>query len=361
MDVISLGKASQALNKVKDLNDNVVAPLAESRFPTVDARLDWLEGQAGKIKAANSKQQDLSKGTFTNTEVSGGKIQLKSMAVDPKYVYEQYNVSYTWSAEVTTNDGFQNGAYPNGYPSHAYDDIIGYSVSGTQVTGMTTSGTRWFSINNGTDVRSIRHASVTPGSGSTYYTSTRTKITNQGSLVGIVNAPDGTYPDNGIASDGFWYVKQGIAGAYATQGTWESPIIDCGDGWLDTTAVDIIKNTIATGTICTLEISSSADGITFTPYATFDPAHVPQVRYVKIRATLSATAGATTPVALDFNQGDAQNTFTLDSQVVADGKLALKTSYSIPAVDSGVAGSGEVYSFTIDRNSYKSIEKVSVT
>lgn len=68
MDVISLGKATQALNAIKDLNDNIIAPLAEGRFPTVKERLDWLEAQASKTTATSSSSIDLSQGTFSNTE-----------------------------------------------------------------------------------------------------------------------------------------------------------------------------------------------------------------------------------------------------------------------------------------------------
>jgi len=79
MDVISLSKANKTLSKIKQLDESVVAPLAEDRFPTIDARLDWLEGQAEKIKAENSKKIDLNQGIFNNTELKNGKIQLKEI------------------------------------------------------------------------------------------------------------------------------------------------------------------------------------------------------------------------------------------------------------------------------------------
>ncbi|OXB94742.1 hypothetical protein [Parageobacillus galactosidasius] len=78
MDVISLSKANKTLNKIKQLDESVVAPLAEDRFPTVDARLDWLEGQADKIRVENTIQIDLSLGVFNNVELnSDGSLRLK--------------------------------------------------------------------------------------------------------------------------------------------------------------------------------------------------------------------------------------------------------------------------------------------
>lgn len=94
MDVLSLGKANQVLRKIKDLNDTVLAPLAESRFPTVDARLDWLEGQANQLKVQRISQVDLSKGTFDNTELVNGKIQLKMIQTG------QYAVSGTYETPI---------------------------------------------------------------------------------------------------------------------------------------------------------------------------------------------------------------------------------------------------------------------
>jgi hypothetical protein len=229
MDVISLGKASQALNKTKDLDINVVAPKAEGRFPTVDARLDWLEAQAGKIKATSSKQLDLTIGTFTNTEVAGGKIQLKAFGTN----------------------------------------------------------------------------------------------------------------------------------AYATSGTWESPIIDLGEGWINTSLVDVVKQIATPTTDISLEVASSQDGMSFTNYESLDPTTPPQARYVKIRASLSAQAGPGEATNLDFNNQDPQNTFTLDDKLVADGQLKFKTRYTSAMTNEGAVGTGTVLSAVIDKTQFKSIKKVS--
>lgn len=230
MDVISLGKASKALRAIQSLNDTVVAPLAEGRFSTVDARLDWIEGQASKMKVETSQLVDLSKGTFIGTELIDGKIQLKAIAV----------------------------------------------------------------------------------------------------------------------------------GMYPLSGTWESEIIDCGYDWVQMKTIDIVKNISATGVDVLIEVCSSSDKTTFTSYASLNASEPPQNRYIKVRATLSAPAMATEAISLDFNQLNSQNTFSLGSQTTADGQLRLKTSYSYIMQNEGALGVGTLFSQTIDRGNFKTIEKVSV-
>ena len=78
MDILSLSKANKTLKQIKQLDESVVAPLAEDRFPTVDARLDWLEGQTEKIHVENTIQIDLSLGIFNNVELNPyGSLRLK--------------------------------------------------------------------------------------------------------------------------------------------------------------------------------------------------------------------------------------------------------------------------------------------
>lgn len=77
MDVISLGKAVQTLRDIKELNDEILGKEAEKHFKTIDHRLDWIEGQADKMHVENNYKVDLSQGTFHNTELVDGKLQLK--------------------------------------------------------------------------------------------------------------------------------------------------------------------------------------------------------------------------------------------------------------------------------------------
>jgi hypothetical protein len=226
MDILSLGKASKVLRTIQNLNDQVVAPLAESRFPTVDARLDWLEGQASQLKAENSLQVDLSKGTFTNTELVNGKIQLKTIQT----------------------------------------------------------------------------------------------------------------------------------GQYQPSGTYESPILDLGEGWYETKAFDLTKVINVGSTNTTFEISTSIDGVTFSAYASLV---MQQSRYVKIRASLSSTPLPAEVNTYQYNQ-PAENKVTLNEYVLADGDIKLKKDYTYTSEDVSVDVEGKIIQTYIPKTLFKSLNTLEV-
>lgn len=94
MDIVSLGKANKALKEMQDLDQNVIGRKAESRFNSIDARLDWLEQQAAKLKVKSSWEVDLSKGVFDDTTFIDERFQLKPVN-DDSYVSEG-----VWESEV---------------------------------------------------------------------------------------------------------------------------------------------------------------------------------------------------------------------------------------------------------------------
>jgi len=386
MDILSLSKASQVLRQIKGLDNNTVAPLAEDRFPTVDARLDWLEGQAAKVKVANSKQLDLSQGAFTNTELVNGKIQLKNLGSTIQKGTINHALGATGIVATTMNASTLGAGNPVNNLNNIFDgNPSTYASSSASNSNMikslvftisqkvnpylikitedgtskaTMNGIQFYGYNSVTsswDLLTPVAQNFTIGSFETLSFNVSTnQLYDQYKMVttGTSNNSGSEIRINEIEI----YAMEGSQ--YVTSGTWESPVIDNGDGWLDTTAIDIIKNSTATGTNVKLEICSSTDGTTFTGYVLFDPANVPQTRYVKIRATLLAPEGVATSKTLNFNQGDTQNTMTLNSNVLADGSLHLQTNYSLPVKDEGVCGSGEMYSVTLDKTQFKSIEKV---
>jgi hypothetical protein len=102
MDIISLGKASKVLRDIQKVDEEIVAKKAESRFLSVDARLDWIEAQASQIMAENSMEVDLSQKTFDDTVLKDGSIQLRELAP------EKYVGNGTWeSGIVDMGEGWQ--------------------------------------------------------------------------------------------------------------------------------------------------------------------------------------------------------------------------------------------------------------
>lgn len=228
MDILSLGKASKALKQIKNLDEEIVGKKAESHFITVDERLDWIEAQAGKLHSDRTLQVDLSKGTFKDTELVDGNIQLKSSGLS--------------------------------------------------------------------------------------------------------------------------------ALTYLPSGTYESPVIDLGEGWHKTKIIDVVKQ-INTGTTdCVTDICTSTDGITFSPYESLANQ---QARYVKIRATLSANPLPTEVNTYEFNQ-PAGNKVALNEYVLADGDLRLKTDYSYTSEDVFNESDGKIIKTRIPASLFNKINTLEV-
>ena len=79
MDISSFGKASKVIREIDNLNQKVIGEKAESHFLNVDARLDWIEAQAGSIITENTNDVDLTKGSFDQAEVVLGSVQLAKL------------------------------------------------------------------------------------------------------------------------------------------------------------------------------------------------------------------------------------------------------------------------------------------
>ena len=458
MDVISLSKANKTLNKIKQLDESVVAPLAEDRFPTVDARLDWLEGQAAKIKVENSKQLDLSLGIFNNTEIIDGKVRLKLISGNGKSRFQSYNgLSGNFFDRNDSNIAREievvNGEYCIGTVN---GEIERYSLDGTylgsvytgssqNVDGITQdenyiyvchyqSTNKWYRFNkdwsnkqefditvlrnqlgtidtNGIMIRDgflylisrstnrIHKFSYTPNglqalvfsssvlqknwwsiqdiygeihctdaNGLIYrydeHTDTWTQLANYGNNIIALTMRPGVNGEVVALSYNQKTLKiidvNVNESIYHSRGTWESPIIDLGEGWKKTKLVDIVKQIHIGITNVSFEIATSTDGVSFTSYVSLDPNALPQARYIKLRATLSAQAQPGQTKTLDFNQSSPENTMTLNEYTEANGKLQLKNTYTYSMTDDGTLGSGKQFSFIINKANFKSINSLEV-
>ncbi|MCD7910945.1 hypothetical protein KC480_05320 [Bacillus velezensis] len=94
MDIISLSKVNKALKGAQNLDESKIGKRAESRFISIDARLDWLEQQLTKLIAKNSIEVDLSRGVFNNTEMIDGELKLGLVNED------SYTSEGSWESEV---------------------------------------------------------------------------------------------------------------------------------------------------------------------------------------------------------------------------------------------------------------------
>jgi hypothetical protein len=532
MDVISLGKANQILKKIKELDETIVAPLAEDRFKTVDERLDWLEAQASKLLAENTHPVDFTQGTASGTEVVNGKVQLKKLGeaksntlsnLIPVLTSDTSHSPIVVSASSVVNSAYAAYRAFDGFWSTEWVGNKSPSLS-LSVDFGTAKIANGYSVQSGISVRTpsawvfegsndnINWQALDVQSGQTWTNEKKTVyyIINENSYryyrLNSLTSSDANYV--GVGS--FEILSYNQVLQYSPSGTYETPIIDLGEGWQKTKLVDVLKqiksggytvdivpamtgDTTPSGTVsvsskafaatygwkafddsnadptyggwwaatqqnewiayeftqpkkiqkytltsesphkyapstwdfegwngtqwvkldsranitwgtlekkdftfinnssyqkyrlyihqgyngaiaiiememmealpgtdCMIELSSSTDGITFTPYAALDVNSLPQARYVKIRATLSAVGQNAADRVLDFNQSSLENTFILNEFTEAAGELKLKNSFSEAMIAEGALGVGNVMSSIIDKSKFSKIEKVEV-
>lgn len=102
MEIISFGKANKIFKKVKELDEGVVGLEAETRFKSVDARLDWIEEQSTGLQAEVTAEVDLTRKMFEDTQYKDGAIQLKELSPGT------YVGSGTWESDVVDlGEGWQ--------------------------------------------------------------------------------------------------------------------------------------------------------------------------------------------------------------------------------------------------------------
>ncbi|PVC75081.1 hypothetical protein C2I27_04130 [Priestia megaterium] len=520
MDIIALGKATKVLKRAKELDEKIIAHEAESHFQTVDARLDWLEGQASKILVEGSKQLDLSQGTFDNTELVNRKIQLK-MTNAISYIretsfknqlspnlanYVVYNGRYAGYMDYRNGAGYKlsvyneetnttktqisSGQISQGMSMHGpyiaytdssvsnrlclynvetevklenitsvavnslsiYGDYIAYVVNNGKlylyhiptnthellVEGSILGGNKLSMYKNkiafvkneaggltvfdiytkketerlssGTgnqidyvsmheDIIAFQDASFSQKL-SIYDLSTQT-LRNQLSPNGAayISVSDGVvvYHNSSTGNLTFYDTKTELTKAesyysaymteksfvgtkvafystglsildrggieyqneYSSKGTYESPVIDLGEFWHETTLMDIKKQLPSADTHLDIYIASSSDGKTFSSYQVFDPNQLPQNQFIKFKFELSATPIPGEVNTYSFNQSD-DNKVTLNEFVTTNGSLQLTQDYSYVTEDVGEVEDGKVIKATIPRHLFTKMKSVEV-
>jgi len=269
VDVISLGKATQALNAIKDLNDNIIAPLAEGRFPTVDERLDWLEAQATKAVAINSKSIDLSQGTFTDTEFFNNGV-LQGAATDVA-LKKPITATVANSSAASAVDGNASTLWNAGSLHVTSAELVidlgqTYSITKVNVVGTTLVGYDMHGSNDNINYRLIGSHKA----GETIFAEPKVyryiKVTNVDSGANWTNLGSiEVYSPGPAIQQGIRLTKigegQDATGAkvdvYKSSGTWESSVIDLGESWLGNKAITIADVSKAGGYVSTIPAMTS--------------------------------------------------------------------------------------------------------
>jgi hypothetical protein len=392
MDVISLGKANKAYKNIVDLDEKLVALQAEGRFHSVDARLDWLQDQAEKSGISVVNQVDLRDGVFSNTELVGGKVMLKFLyTIDNGYGNDAVPImtgNTTSGVTVTAS-----GVFGNQYPWYAFDGSLG--TFWYVVAAPAPAGGHWIKVDLGAGVKKrVGKLRLQPANIRTSQCSVKDwKLFGSDDDISYTEVAAGTHANNESKEEyifsnpnSYRYYRLNVISNYDTSdrtagyveiydmelipldatnyyaptGTWESPVIDLGGGWLKTNLVELVKDVAAAGSTAAVEVASSVDGQSFTAFAPLNAGAPPSGQYLKFKITLTSPSQAGTTKAFDFNQSDVQNKFAL-SFAIADGTLRLKTNHSFPMNSGGALGAGKLFSAPIQKSLFKVIERIEVS
>jgi hypothetical protein len=336
MDILALQKAMKAKKTIKALQDRLGAGVQDI-YPNVKTRLEQLESKDPHVTLYN-RVSDVEATTAANLN----KHNLRMNAVVNKNRYGMTDLAF---------DDF-------------YDDT---GIDATKSTGHLFDPTsKTVKINSGaTQAEVVTTAEPTDVVPSMIVVSQTAKIKDTDSK--SVDLTAGVMTNTEFANGKIQLKVTSPQGAtpttYSPSGSYESPVLDLGDNYKSFVNLNQIIN-VPTGTSLVFSTSTSTDGVNFSAYQSVNSDGTiasPAGRYIKVKVDL--TGGVTTQnrTLNDFATSESSQ-FQGDSQIVFDGSLHLKTSYSDPmAVDTSFTDTGILLRKTIDKSSYKTIEKVSVS
>ncbi|MEB9509598.1 hypothetical protein P4I85_14465 [Bacillus cereus] len=110
-----------------------------------------------------------------------------------------------------------------------------------------------------------------------------------------------------------------------------------------------------------IEVSTSDDGITFSPYTFFNPNSLPQKRFLKFRAILDGGTQTGEMKAFEFDQLSPEAKLVLNEFISSvDANVQMKTVYKIDGVKDDNYTDIVLFEIPVDRTKYKSISKIEV-
>lgn len=381
MDVIALGKATKVLKEAKDLDEKLIAPEAESHFQTVDARLDWLEGQASKLQITRTLDVDLSKGIFQNTELNNGIIKLKKIKeVIGQSAEDKAKGAQVISATTDYNRGTLNinSVFDGDYSTYAstsadsnisqvqfklakaikpYQCKITQDGSSNKISGSIMVYGYDESTGSWDKLAPIRQSFSSYSLQTLIFDISTDKYYDTFRYDSGSSSSKSPYTSIRLNEIELFGIEQVIT--YASSGTYESPIIDLGAFWYETTLIDIKEQLPSADTHLDIYIASSLDGETFSSYQVFAPNQLPQNQFIKFKFELSATPIPGEVNTYSFNQSD-DNKVTLNEFVTTNGSLQLTQNYSYVTEDVAEVEGGKVIKTTIPRHLFTKMKSVEV-
>lgn len=342
-----------------------------------------------------SKPVDLSGGTIVDAEVVNGKIQLKLIeSIDNGYT-DDVTAIMTNSNIPSPNAVSANTYYTTCYPWKAFDKklVEQNSYWYTYPADLPVGG-HWLKYDFGSgNKKQIQQISlitelITAG----VYGIKNWEFYGSNDDITYTQLTSGTHPNVGtkvvypfINNTEYRYYRLNVLGSYhpvpqyvlvtelemmesAVQnfysplGFYESPIIDCGDNFK---SLNKVENTlmVPVDTIVNLYTATSTDGITFSTYLPLNTDGTiasTSGRYIKIKVELIGNYTVNTRTINDFIATEV-NQFQPNNYLILDGSAHMKVNYNdVMTVDPTFTDTGTLLKKTINKVSFKSIEKVEV-
>lgn len=341
MDIVSYAKASNAINKIKQTKKEL-GPNVKKDFSSLDERLDYLEGQLEGRYIETDIQAILEAGVFNNTEIVDGELKLKKIkGNEPTVESEKGLIPKMISNTRPSGVAQASSIFSSIYDAYKAFDKIDNSEG--WVTSFSLTG--WLSYEFPMNQSINEYMMKSPNTTSILYKEMARDWTLEGydgvnwiildkqinQLFGVneekryklkniatfkkyrinVTANNGFGSYTGIQELQFYLKEQAI---YASNGTWESGVINFNDSFIELKAV-LFDEIVSSEHFVKKEIAYSNDGILFSDYEIFNNDTLRNEQFIKIRITLTSNDYTETEEEILFNE-EGNTLFEFDSKII---------------------------------------------
>ena len=348
MDVISLGKATKAKKIIKKLQDRLGMNGTEQGkdvrdiYANVKTRLEELEKKDPHITLYNRVSE-----VEANTAINLNKHNLHIKSILNKNKYGLTDLVF----DDFGDDSGIDHSKSTGYEFDSVGRKVKIADGQTQAEIVTTAEEtnvvpRMITVSQAFNEKLTGESPVDLVNG--IYTNT---VNNKGKIELSVTSP-----------------SEATQITYSPTGTYESPVLDLGDNFKDIIKIDQVINipSVTTGQTAAsvkLYTSTSSDNVTFSdwqPVNSDGTITSPSARYIKVKVELTGGAKILKKLIYDFASTEASN-FEANDKVIFDGNLKLKTIHTDNMIsDSSFIEEGTLLRKTIDKNIFKTIEKIDI-
>lgn len=341
MDIVSYAKASNAINKIKQTKKEL-GPNVKKDFSSLDERLDYLEGQLEGRYIETDMQVILEAGVFNNTEIADGVLKLKKIKeIEPTVEGKNGLIPKMTSNTSPSGIAEASSIYSDGYDAYKaldkIDNVEGWVTKRYILTG-------WLSYEFPMNQSINEYTMKSPNYTGSYIEMARDwtlegfdgvnwiildKQMNQ--LFGVneekryklkntatfkkyrinVTANNGHPSYAGIQELQFYLKEQAI---YASNGTWESGVINFNDSFIELKAI-LFDEIVSSEHFVKKEIAYSNDGILFSDYEIINNDTLRNEQFIKIRITLTSNDYTESEEEILFNE-EGNTLFEFDSKIV---------------------------------------------